>query len=229
MPVDLVIFDCDGVLVDSEPIALALLRDTLADEGLDLPLDVVGEAFQGRSLAAIAPIASKRFGHEVDVGALRRMQTALLAEFTLRLRPIEGVPALIDALPVRCCVASSSNAERLAHSLHATGLAPRFRDAVFSADGVAHGKPAPDLFLHAAERMGVRPERCLVVEDSAVGITAALAAGMVPIGFTGGGHAEGEGYARSLAAAGAERVVADAASLAAALHEAMAPTAPVGW
>ena len=109
---------------------------------------------------------------------------------------------------------------RLRSSLRVTGLADRFGDAVFSADAVERGKPAPDLFLHVAERIGVEPTRCLVVEDSRAGIVAAAAAGMVAVGFTGGGHATGTEYRESLMQAGAATVLADADALAAYLRAA---------
>ena len=216
--IDLVIFDCDGVLVDSEPIALDLLRRTLRDDGLDLPTGAVRDAFQGRSLASVPVIADERFGHRVDAARLERMQDVLLTRFTAELRPVAGMGDVVDTLTVPVCVASSSSTRRLAHSLDVTGFASQFGDAVFSADLVARGKPAPDLFLHAARVMGVSPKRCIVIEDSTAGIEAAVAAGMTAIGFAGGGHATREGYGHGLTLAGADTVAADAQALAGVLR-----------
>ena len=116
------------------------------------------------------------------------MNERLLSRFEQELLPIPGIQTLVGKLDVCFCVASSSRTERLRRSLELTGLMPLFGDHVFSADSVKRGKPAPDLFLYAAERMGVAPARCLVIEDSVPGILAAKAAGMEAIGFTGGSH-----------------------------------------
>ena len=212
--IDCVIFDCDGVLVDSEPIALALLRDTIAGLGLDLTLETVQREFQGRSLPSVVARLSERHGIRVPHEALEAMSEALLARFSAELRPIEGMPALLDRLARPFCVASSSHVRRLAHALAVTGLAPRFGPRVFSADAVARGKPAPDLLLHAAQGCRVAPERCLVVEDSVAGVEAAVAAGMPVLGFTAGGHAGAPGYGDALRAAGARDVARDAGELA---------------
>ena len=217
-PVDLVIFDCDGVLVDSEPIALALLRDTIAAAGLALSAETVQREFQGRSLAAVRERLRDAHGLAIAPDVWDAMDDELLARFTRELRPVPGMGALVAALPCRACVASSSNTRRLRHSLAVAGLASLFGSHVFSADAVARGKPAPDLFLHAAARMGVAPERCVVVEDSPAGIEAARAAGMDVVGFAGGSHLAEAAVAR-LREAGAPVVAGDAAALAAFLPE----------
>lgn len=212
-PVDLVILDCDGVLVDSEPIALALLRDMLSDLGLDLPLERVQREFQGRSLPSVVERLRARHGLDPPPEALEAMGETLLRRFTSELRVVSGMAGLVDRLDRPSCVASSSNARRLAHALAVTGLAPRFEGRVFSAEAVRRGKPAPDLLLHAAGRCGARPARCLVVEDSGAGVEAAVAAGMMVVGLTAGSHARGPGYADRLRCAGAEAVAPDAATL----------------
>ena len=215
-----IIFDCDGVLIDSESIALALLRDTLADTGLDLPLAEVQGRFQGRSLATVVADLREHWGHAMPSAAIARMGEALLQRFTASLLPVPGMIGLVDALERPVCVASSSHTVRLRHSLTVTDFARRFEPHVFSADAVGRGKPAPDLFLHAAARMGVEPARCLVIEDSVAGIEAARAAGMDAIGFTGGSHARGKDYAARLLAAGASRIATGADDLKAVLDEA---------
>jgi HAD superfamily hydrolase (TIGR01509 family) len=136
--------------------------------------------------------------------------------FEAGLRPIPGIPAALDALSCRSCVASSATPERLQHTLSLAGLLDRFHPDIFSAVLVARGKPAPDLFLHAAARMGAVPRCCVVVEDSLPGIAAAVAAGMTAIGFTGGGHCR-PGLDSRLLARGAALVIGDMAQLPGAL------------
>lgn len=217
--VELVIFDCDGVLVDSEPIALALLHRTIARSGLDLPLATVQATFQGRSLAGVLRILQERFDHAIAPAAVEGMGAELLASFTQQLQPVEGIGAVVDAVRARRAVASSSGTQRLGHSLAVTGLADRFPpDAVFSADAVRRGKPAPDLFLYAAARVGVPPRRAMVVEDSPAGIRAARSAGMRVVGFAGGSHARVPGYVAGLREAGAPAIAPDADALLALLR-----------
>ncbi|MEM8852288.1 MAG: HAD family hydrolase [Pseudomonadota bacterium] len=213
-PFGLIIFDCDGVLIDSETIALQVLREALAQAGLSLDHDTAQRRFQGRSLASmVASVAADG----VDFHAQRRadMAARLKARFVADLAPVEGMRGLIDdliALGVPVCVASSSGTERLNHSLHVAGLLDRLAPHVFSADRVTNGKPAPDLFFYTAEAMDVAPNRCVVVEDSLPGIKAGLAAGMETIGFAAASHATGESYRQTLADTGV-RVVTSVASL----------------
>jgi HAD superfamily hydrolase (TIGR01509 family) len=205
----LVIFDCDGVLVDSEPLALAVLTDTLARAGATLTAAEAQARFLGRSLASVAAEARDALGVELTEDDLSRMRERLYALFRAELRPIAGVAAAVDALPCPFCVASSSQPERIRLSLEATGLLDRFEGRIFSATMVARGKPAPDLFLLAAERMGAEPAACVVVEDSPAGVRAAQAAGMTALGFAGGGHARAPSHAAALVDAGAALVFDD--------------------
>jgi HAD superfamily hydrolase (TIGR01509 family) len=216
-PIELVIFDCDGVLVDSEPLSCGLLVEHLARAGVTIDRAQVYERHLGRTLASIARAVEEEHGRPLPAGFLDSFQAAILTRFERELRPVRGMGEVLDRLVVRRCVASSSRPERLAVSLRVTGLARHFGAAVFSAVEVPNGKPAPDLFLHAAARMGVLPERALVVEDSAAGVAAARAAGMRVIGFTGGGHARVCGLAAKLTAASIDALAADAAALAAML------------
>jgi HAD superfamily hydrolase (TIGR01509 family) len=188
-PPELIIFDCDGVLVDSEPIAMRVLLETIATAGLDLPESAGYARLLGRSLRDIRDILAAEFGIELDDPALAAMRQRLYAAFRAELRPIPGIVEVLDRLPVPYCVASSSQPERIEVSLRATGLWPRFEGRVFSATMVARGKPAPDLFLHAARTMGFAAHACVVVEDSPAGIEAAQAGGMRVVGFLGGTHA----------------------------------------
>ncbi|MFT3975355.1 MAG: HAD family hydrolase [Amaricoccus sp.] len=195
----LVIFDCDGVLVDSEPISLRLLLSMLASAGLDLAPAEADARFLGRSLASTREILARDFSLTVSDAALDDMRRDLYAAFRKDLQPIAGIGPTLDALGLPFCVASSSQPERIELSLRVTGLWPRFEGRVFSSTMVARGKPAPDLFLYAAESLGHVPGDCLVVEDSPAGIMAAQAAGMRVVAFTGGGHAQSDRHRADVA------------------------------
>ncbi len=188
MSVDLVIFDCDGVLVDSEPISVAVLRDVVAEAGVVIPEALAYERFLGRSMASIARMLETDFGVERASDLLDRMRTRLYERFRAELRPIAGVAEALGALDRPFCVASSSQPERIRLSLEITGLLAFFGPRIYSSTMVANGKPAPDLFLHAAASMGAAPANCVVVEDSPAGIQAARRAGMRALAFQGGGH-----------------------------------------
>lgn len=211
MAPELVIFDCDGVLVDSEPIAMRIFLETLAAHGCEIDMATGYRRFLGRSLASCCEELRSDFGVDLDAAALGAMRAALYDGFRAGLRPIPGVEAVLTALRdggVRFCVASSSQLERVELSLGLTGLAPRFAGRMFSATMVARGKPAPDLFLHAARALGAEPARCLVVEDSGAGVRAAQAAGMAVVGFTGGGHAGAAGLDTTMTALAPDATIA---------------------
>lgn len=202
----LLIFDCDGVLVDSEPIANELLAETLTALGRPMTAAESMRTQIGKSLADIFRETAALVGRTIpdDVGPA--MNERLFVRFRAELRAIDGVAAALDALPYPRCLASSSRPERIDLALAVTGLDSYF-DRRFSAVQVARGKPAPDLFLLAARATGFAPGQCLVIEDSRAGVQAARAAGMVAIGFIGGGHA-GADLGAMLEAAGAARVIA---------------------
>ena len=196
----LIIFDCDGVLVDSEPISVAVLREVLAEDGCHIPLDEAYDRMLGLSVASISDLLRSDYGLDLTAAHMADIRTRLYARFRAELRAVDGVADLVSALPCPVCVASSSQPERIALSLQVTGLAPLFGPHIFSATMVPRGKPAPDLFLFAADRMGVAPADCVVIEDSLAGIRAAQAAGMRVMAFTGGGHAGPAGLAARVAA-----------------------------
>jgi HAD superfamily hydrolase (TIGR01509 family) len=209
----LIIFDCDGVLVDSEPLAMRVLLAGIAARGVTVDPDVAYERLLGRSLASVIETIDRDFGVALEANALEHMREQLYDLFRRELRAIAGIADALQRLTVPVCVASSSQMERIRLSLELTGLAPFFGDHVFSATMVANGKPAPDLFLLAASRMQAEPGRCIVIEDSPAGIEAAKRAGMRVLAFTGGGHAKSPAHRSRLAALGPDAVFEDMARL----------------
>jgi len=184
----LVLFDCDGVLVDTEPIALAANVELGRRFGWLLTEDEAVDLFLGRSAAAIDAQIAERCGTEAAVQWRAAFEARLRDEADAHLQPVSGIVEALDAIMPRLatCVASSGSHQKMRHTLGRTGLYDRFAGRIFSAEDVAHGKPAPDLFLHAAASMGVAPKHCLVVEDSRHGVRAARAAGMRSFGYAGG-------------------------------------------
>ena len=203
----LVIFDCDGVLVDSEPVANRVFRQMLAEQGLDLAPETMDELFLGRSmehcLAHAADMLGRPLPGEFQSEHDRRLFAALAAELAVT----PGLPQVLDRLAGPYCVASNGSLDKLRFSLGHVGLLARFEGRLFSAAMVARGKPAPDLFLHAARCMGVPPGACVVIEDTPTGVTAAVAAGMEVFGFAA------RTPAARLREAGAQRVFADMVEL----------------
>jgi HAD superfamily hydrolase (TIGR01509 family) len=201
----LLIFDCDGVLADSEVIAHQTLLDTLAPLGLTMSLQDALARFSGRSLKDTLAIIEQQLGHPLPADFVEQSRKLLFQRFRQSLRAVDGVVDAIEALPYARCVASSSSFDRLRLALEVTQLAPLFGAHVFSATQVPRGKPAPDLFLFAAKQMGAKPAHCIVMEDSPLGVEAGRTAGMRVIGFAGASHATDE-LADKLSAAGADRV-----------------------
>jgi HAD superfamily hydrolase (TIGR01509 family) len=186
VPPGLIIFDCDGVLIDSETIACRADSACLAELGIVLSADEILDRYLGISAAAMCADIERRLGRVLPADFAATLQRRVAAAFERELAPMPGVAAVLAALHERRCVASSSAPERLRHSLALTGLLHCFEPHLYSAAQVARGKPAPDLFLFAAAAMQVAPGACVVVEDSVAGVQAAVAAGMRAIGFTGG-------------------------------------------
>jgi HAD superfamily hydrolase (TIGR01509 family) len=211
MRFDLVIFDCDGVLIDSELLSVRAGREALAECGIELSIEEILERYTGISFAGTVADLEARHG-PLPADFADRHRRHLWPLFERELRAIPGVTAVVDALTCKTCVASSGRPDRLRHALSLVGLYDRFHPNIFSTVEVAHGKPAPDLFLYAAERIGVMPARCVVIEDSLPGVTAAVAAGMTVVGFVGASHCRPADAAR-LAALGAVAVIDDMAQL----------------
>jgi HAD superfamily hydrolase (TIGR01509 family) len=185
-PIRLLVLDNDGVLVDSEPIAVRTDMAVLAEIGWTVGPEEVVERFTGRSEAVLLEAAEAHLGRPLPDGWADDRRRRFRAAFEAELRPVEGVVEALDSISIPTCVASSGSHEKIEHSLRLCGLYERFAGRIFSGTEVAHGKPAPDLFLHAAERLGVAPAGCVVVEDSPAGVAAARAAGMRVLAYSGG-------------------------------------------
>jgi HAD superfamily hydrolase (TIGR01509 family) len=185
---DLVIFDCDGVLVDSEVISCRTHAQMLTRHGYPISTEQVHDRFLGRSSREARLEIERELGRSLPDDLDIHLRAELNRSFTESLQAIPGIAPALDGLAQAVCVASSGSPERIRTSLTLVGLYDRFAPNVFSALQVENGKPAPDLFLFAAAQMKVPAERCLVVEDSVPGVRAARAAGMAVLGFHGGSH-----------------------------------------
>jgi HAD superfamily hydrolase (TIGR01509 family) len=196
-PFELVIFDCDGVLVDSERIAVRVEAEYLAELGWPLSQAEIVERFMGRTTEYMDEAVEAQLGSRLPGDWKDQFRRRYAEAFAAELVPVDGVLEVLDQLSVPTCVASSGSHDKLRFTLGHTGLYARFEGRIFSGYEVANGKPAPDLFLHAAARMGAEPARCAVVEDSRYGVLAARAAGMRAFGYAGGltpaDRLEGEG------------------------------------
>lgn len=186
--IDLVIFDCDGVLIDSEAISASVLINELSVIGLTVTLDYVREHFFGRSFPTVAQTIREDFHVSLPDDFELCYRNSLLERFEHELFPTSGIPDVLEKLKCLKCVATSSSPERVKRSLAITDLGRFFGANVYTASQVSSGKPAPDLFLFAASSMGVAPERVLVIEDSTPGLEAAAAAGMMVAYYAGGSH-----------------------------------------
>lgn len=205
-----IIFDCDGVLVDSEKLALEVELEVLAELGLTFERGDYVQRFMGLSTdafhAAIDEEAQRRLGRSIaaEVRGSERLRQVMIAHLT----EVPGAAQAVVALKLPKAIASSGSRAGLERKLKQTGLWEHFAPHIYSADHVTNAKPAPDLFLHAASALGVGPADCLVLEDSVNGVIGARAAGMTVWGFLGGGHVH-DGLGPRLLSAGAERLVKD--------------------
>jgi len=191
----LVIFDCDGVLIDSEPIANRVFRDQLAVAGLDLPLDKVMSTFVGNTKDGCIELAGRMLGRPLPPDFGDQWDRELFVALRAEVKPVEGIPDLLASMRIPYCVASNGNRDRMQLALEAAGLL-RFVDGrIFTASQVARPKPAPDLFLHAAKTMGAEPRDCVVIEDTPTGTKAGVAAGMKVFGYAGAPHSDAAGLA----------------------------------
>ncbi|MEE1736377.1 HAD family hydrolase [Streptomyces sp. BE147] len=188
MRYELVIFDNDGVLVDSEPISNTILAGYLTELGHPTSYEESLRDYMGAAVHRVHDLIAERTGEKLPADFDETLHARVFAAFRRELVAVDGVQELLGTLVadgVDYCVASSSSHERIRVGHRAAGLDQWFEEEwIFSSEDVGRGKPAPDLFLYAAERMGVAPERCVVIEDSPLGVEAARAAGMDVYGFT---------------------------------------------
>jgi HAD superfamily hydrolase (TIGR01509 family) len=209
----LVIFDCDGVLVDSELESNRILAAALTAWGHPIDTKTSITRYAGMSMQSLVAHVETETGRQLPPDFVHRHRSEVSLVFDTTLRAIAGVAEVLAGHDGRRCVASSSAPQRIERSLRTTGLIDYFpSDALFSATMVARGKPAPDLFLYAADRMGVAPSDCIIIEDSLPGVQAAVAAGIPVLGFTGGGHIL-DGHDEKLRASGATEIFGDMALL----------------
>ena len=198
MPAGLVIFDCDGVLVDSDRISLRIQAEHITALGMPTTYEDCVRDFLGLGRPGTVRILEERYGGALPEGWEEDLDAAVDAAFQRELRPVHGIVAALDQIAIPTCVASSGSQEKMRLTLGLTDLRERFEGRIFSADEVERGKPAPDLFLLAAAQMGAAPEDCIVVEDSPFGAAAARGAGMSALGYAA--DDDGESLAREGAA-----------------------------
>ncbi len=212
MTVELIIFDCDGVLIDSEVIACRIEAEELGRAGYPVTVDEIASRFTGIPSAAMYETIGREHDRPVPVELGGRIRALIHEAVANELEAVPGVHDTLAAISHEVCVASTSSLDYLAIALGRVALHDRFAPNIFSGQQVKRPKSAPDLFLFAASEMGVGPERCLVIEDSVAGVTGGRDAGMRVLGFTGGGHCV-DGHAARLTDAGAERVFDDMSRL----------------
>ena len=188
--VQLVIFDCDGVLVDSEPIANRVFAELLGLHGISLTTEEVTRRFVGNSRDTCIAMAGEMRGEPLPATFGQDWDSAFHVALEREVRPVAGIPEVLRSLRVPYCVASNGEPDHMRIGLTAAGLMPLVEGRLFSARQVAHPKPAPDLFLHAARAMGAVPARCAVIEDTPTGVRAGVAAGMRVFAYCGGTHTD---------------------------------------
>lgn len=181
--IGLVIFDCDGVLVDSERIANRVFAEVLNELGLSLTLEDMFDTFVGHSTEYCVEIVEQMLGRPAPIDLVQQYAERINAALAKEVKPVEGIENALAQLHKPCCVASSGSHEKMNATLGATGLLERFENRIFSATEVSNSKPHPDVYLYAAEKMGFQPANCLVIEDTPVGVTAGVAAGMTVYGY----------------------------------------------
>jgi len=208
-----IIFDFDGVLADSEVLSNSVLAEIVTELGVPMTVDDAYRAFMGKRLSEVIEAIERVVGRKLPPDFADSYQVRTFDAFRRDLKPIDGAREFIEVWgEVPRCIASSSSPERLALSLEVLKMTSLFAGRVFSASNVARGKPHPDIFLHAAEQLGVQPADCIVIEDSVGGVTAGCAAGATVIGLTAAGHGQA-GHDARLRQAGAHYVVASFAEL----------------
>lgn len=187
MNYDLIIFDCDGVLVNSEPIANKILRDALSENGLEMTVDQVVQKYVGRSMSNVVSTSEKLLRKKLPHNFLKVLQAETFAAFKKNLKAIDKVESVIMELKrqdIKICIASSGSFDKINYTLGLTGLRNYFGEHIFNSSQVTRGKPYPDIYIYAADQMEVEPAKCLVIEDSLPGVQGAVAAGMEVVAYS---------------------------------------------
>jgi HAD superfamily hydrolase (TIGR01509 family) len=197
-----IIFDCDGVLVDSEPLSMQVDWEMLQEQGVDLTKEEIASRFIGFTFGALIEAIEAEFRIKLPAGFSAEKDRRLLALYERSLRGVDGIDGILKVLRLPMSVASNSPRGRVEAALRVTGLEGHFGDRITTFEDVEHGKPAPDVYVMAAARASTPPERCFVVEDSVAGVTSAVAAGCHVVGFTGTAH-DPDIHGQSLLKAGA--------------------------
>ncbi|MGI9510732.1 MAG: HAD family hydrolase [Geminicoccaceae bacterium] len=206
--VELIIFDCDGVLIDSEVLSTRATVAALDAIGYRISEEEAYRDFVGRSYASIRKTIESDWGRSLPESFEAEVEKRTLEAMATSLEPIAGAGSALSKLDRPRCVASSSSIDWIELGLRKTGLLGHLSPHLFSASMVENGKPAPDVFLHAAGEMGVVPANVLVIEDSLPGVQGGVAAGMTVIGFTGGSHIlDKQGHGERLKSAGAALII----------------------
>jgi len=182
-PFELLILDCDGVVVDSEPITTRVLTQMLNDLGVSIEPEEVAQEFTGHTFARTLELVAELLGAPLPQDFVTIYHERTFAALEVELKPVQGIETVLDQITIPYCVASNGPHVKMRKTLGLTSLLSRFEGRMFSSDDVSRGKPSPDLFLFAARHFAAQPSACLVVEDSASGVAAALAAGMRVYGF----------------------------------------------
>ena len=180
---NLIIFDCDGVLVNSEPIASRIFHEIITEIGLNISLEETVRHFEGLSDQDSIRIIEEKLRRPVPDSFMENHDKRLFEALSRELDPIQNISIALEKISIPICVASSGPYAKIRLSLGVTQLLPKFEGRIFSAVEVSRGKPFPDLFLHAADKMGVSPQNSIVVEDSVYGVQAGVAAGMAVLGY----------------------------------------------
>jgi HAD superfamily hydrolase (TIGR01509 family) len=180
---ELVIFDCDGVLVDSELITSRVFASMLNELGISVTLEDMFAKFVGRSMGQCLEVIESLLGHEIPEGFVHQYHVRTAIALKADLKAVPGIEAALNAIKLPYCVASSGSHEKMQMTLGITGLITKFQGRLFSVTDVARAKPYPDVFLYAADKMGVAPSACAVIEDTPTGVAAGVAAGMTVFGF----------------------------------------------
>lgn len=182
---ELLILDCDGVVVDSESIIMRVLVEMLNELGVGIEADEANERFIGATFTRTLELIAELLGRPIPEDFVANYRDRTFAALEAELKPVPGIEAALDQITIPYCIASNGPHVKMRKTLGVTNLLPRFEGRMFSSADVARGKPYPDLFLHAAGHFAVPPTACLVIEDSASGVAAALAASMSVYGFSG--------------------------------------------